>query len=297
MDSDSDSGLILVTGASGHIGSELCRTLRASRRRFLPIDVIANLTEGILGCDLTNGDSVGQLFLANPIRAVIHLAGILPSAFVRDPLLGAKVNLSGTVDLLHAAVSAGVKRFVFASSMSVYGSLGANRLLTESDAPSPDDPYGASKRAVELIGEALAKQGAIEFVSLRIARVIGPGIKRTSSPWRSQMFERTSETDLVRIPFAPEVKLSLVHVDDVARMLETLATAPVLRQLAYNTPAEIWEAASLKRTVEELAGIRVQLGGDRGSPLCDGSQFAREFAFQLRGLRERLENVSSRVRC
>src|SRR5215469_5474791 len=293
MGSDLDEGLILVTGASGHVGSEVCRALRAGRRHFLPVDVIANPTEGISACDLTMKDSVGQLFFGHRVRTVIHLAAILPSAFLHKPLTGAVVNLCGTIDLLQAAVSSGVKRFVFASSMSVYGSV-AHRPLTEDDSPSPDEPYGASKRAVELIGEALAKTGVIEFVALRVARVVGPGIKKTSSPWRSQIFDRTPKTNLIHIPFARDAKLSLVHVEDVARMLEILASAPALGHMAYNTPAETWEAAALKDTVEELTGIPVQLGADHGGPLCDGSQFAREFHFQLRGLRQRLEDGSLR---
>ena len=294
MGSDRDEGLILITAASGHIGSQLCRVLRAARRRFLAGDVFANPAENILACDLTIKDSVQQLFARQQVNAVIHLAGILPSAFVRDPLAGAATNLCGTIDLLQAAVSAGVKRFVFASSMSVYGTASTNGLLTENDPPSPDEPYGASKRAVELIGEALAKQAAIEFVSLRVARVVGPGIKKTSSPWRSQIFEPSADSASIQIPFAPDAKLSLVHVEDVARMLEILLTAPVLKRSAYNTPAEVWEVSALKRTVEELVGIQIELGTDPGSPLCDGSRFAREFDFQLRGLRERLEAFALR---
>ena len=293
MRSDLDDGLILVTGANGHIGSEVCRTLRAGRRNFLPVDKMANLAEGIYACDLTMKDSVRQLFVGRRVRTVIHLAGILPSAFLRDPLTGAGVNLCRTLDLLQAAVNSGVKRFVFASSMSVYGSV-TNQTVTEDDSPSPDEPYGASKRAVELIGEALAKKRVIEFVALRVARVVGPGIKKTSSPWRSQIFDPTAKTNLIHLPFAPDAKLSLVHVEDVARMLEILASAPVLGHLAYNTPAETWEAAGLKHTLEELTGIQVQLGADHGGPLCDGSQFAREFHFQLRGLRQRLDQVRLR---
>jgi nucleoside-diphosphate-sugar epimerase len=139
-----------------------------------------------------------------------------------------------------------------------------------------------------LVGDTLARDQAIEFVALRIARVIGPGIKKTSSPWRSQIFEQRSEQDPIQIPFEPGTELSLVPVEDVARMLVTLAEASRLQSSVYNTPAETWEVKSLKEAVEEAKGVRIELGMDglHGGPGCDGSRFAKEFGFRLQGLRE-----------
>jgi UDP-glucose 4-epimerase len=290
MSSASLDGSILVTGASGHIGSETHRALRIHRRVVLPIDVEPDLSRGVLACDLTLKDDVSRIFRLHRIQVVIHLAGLLPSAFRSDPLRGAEVNLHSSFELMRQAVNAGVRRFVFASSMSVYGSSPIAHPLTEKDPAMPDEPYGASKRAVELIGETLATGGAIEFVSLRIARVIGPGIKKTASPWRSRIFEPVSGEDPIQIPFAPEAILSLVHVEDVARMLAVLAETTNVRSSVYNTPAELWQARDLKQLIEEGRNIRVELGDDGAlaGPACDGGRFVREFGFKLQGLRERL---------
>jgi len=115
---------------------------------------------------------------------------------------------------------------------------------------------------------------------LRIARVIGLGIKKTSSPWRAQIFEVPSPEGPIQIPFEPMTKLSLVHAEDVARMLVTLAVAPYVRSSAYNTPAETWEVRRLKEIVEEARGVRVELAdGSHGGPACDGGRFAKEFGF------------------
>jgi nucleoside-diphosphate-sugar epimerase len=175
--------------------------------------------------------------------------------------------------------------------MSVYGTLRTDWPVSEEDRAAPNEPYGASKLAVELIGHALSKQKKFEFVALRIARVVGPGIKKTSSPWRCQIFESRTQ-DSVSIPFAPEAVLSLVHVEEVARMLLTLTDTAGLGSSVYNTPVELWEARRLKQVVEELRGIRIQLGhaGPDGGPICNGNRFAREFGFQLRSLRERLSS-------
>jgi nucleoside-diphosphate-sugar epimerase len=297
MATTSDQRIVIVTGAGGHIGRAVCRLLKANESNLLAVDVDADAADGVVACDLRSQANVSRLFAGGPVRVVIHLAAILPSAFQRDPFAGVDVNLTACFELLGQAVKAGVKRFVFASSMSVYGSLHAGKSATEEDPAAPDNPYGASKLAVEVVGETLARGGQIEFVSLRIARVIGPGIKKTASPWRSEIFERSGGRDVIQIPFAPEARLSLVHAEDVAQMLITLADAPRTRSNIYNTPTEQWEVRHLKEVIEEAGGRRVDLtaGGNHGGPICDGSGFAQEFGFQLRGLRERLSARESGI--
>ena len=292
MKDASQPGVILVTGAQGHIGVEVCRTLRAFKHDILATDLDAESTKGCVACDFRRKTDITRLFTRRPIRAVIHLAGILPTAFRADPLAGAAVNLNGSLELLREAVNTGVKRFVFASSMSVYGSSRSARPLTECDPAIPDEPYGGSKRAVELIGDTLANARQIEFVSLRIARVVGPGTKRTSSPWRSQILEPHPASIL--IPFTPESVLSLVHVEDVARMLLRLIEADEALNGVYNTPAELWKAKRLKQAIEEIRGIPVELGHGDGGPTCDGGLFVREFRFQLEGLKDRLMSHGQR---
>ncbi len=261
MTNAGDRGFVIVTGAGGHIGRAVCRLLASTEVQFLAFDVDPAAERGILALDLRLKDDIARLFRTHPVRAVIHLAGILPSAFQRDPFTGVDVNLMGCVELLRQAVKVRVKRFVFASSMSVYGSRRTLRPVTEEDAAAPDEPYGACKRAVELVGDTLARGLAID-----------------------------SEQDPIQIPFEPGTELSLVHVEDVARMLVTLAEASRLQSGVYNTPAETWEVKSLKEAVEEAKGVRIELGMDslHGGPGCDGSRFAKEFGFQLQGLREAL---------
>jgi len=292
MRSASDQEAVLVTGACGQIGRAVSHILRNSERQVLRVDVERDATPDVVDCDLRSKDELSGLFSRRSIRAVIHLAGILPSAFHSDPLNAANVNLTGSLELMREAAEASVSRFVFASSMSVYGTAATRHPLTEDDPKVPDDPYGASKRAVELIGEALRNRTTVQFVALRIARVVGPGIRKTSSPWRSQIFEWPRQLTPIRIPHSPDATLSLVHVEDVARMLITLADAAATNATFYNTPVETWTAEQLKRVIEEVRGIPVELepGGSHGGPLCDGNRFAREFGFRLCGLRDHLSD-------
>jgi UDP-glucose 4-epimerase len=291
MTSMDGEGSILVTGACGHVGHTACEILRSTGHPILAVDVDAGLMKDVLLCDLTSTSEVSRLFDAHSVRTVIHLAGVLPSAFQSDPLRGADVNLSGSLALLRQATNAGVKRFVFASSAGVYGSSTTLRPLTESDPAAPDEPYGAAKRAIELVGESLTNRGALQFVALRIARLVGPGTRKTSSPWRSQIFELSRQAP-IRIPFSPEARLSLVHVKDVARMILTLLDSSTTNSTIYNTPAETWTAQQLKQVVEELSGTCVELpqAGVEGGPTLDGGRFTREFGFRSRGLRDHLSD-------
>ena len=112
MDRTRDAGLILVTGASGQIGTEVCRRLPATNHDILAIDLNSDPAQSVKACDLRRASEVVRLFSEHPIRGVVHLAGILPGAFRSDPLAGAEVNLQGSTELLRQAAQAGVKRFV-----------------------------------------------------------------------------------------------------------------------------------------------------------------------------------------
>jgi nucleoside-diphosphate-sugar epimerase len=295
MTSPSQNARVLVTGASGHIGRALVACLRSSAIDFLATD-IGDCEEGILPRDLRASEQVAKLFEMAPIRAVIHLAGILPSAFHKDPLSGSDLNLTASLNLFRHAIEHRVKRFVFASSLSVYGlTRKSARRLTEDDPAAPDEAYGGSKRAIELIGEALRNTGAIQFAALRIGRVIGAGIKKTSSPWRAQMFESGSRGGAISIPYAADAELCLIHVEDTARMLLTLAEAPAIRYSIYNAPTEIWTAHQLREMIEQTSGRHVDLGSDDAyaGATCEGSRFTQEFGFRLRGFKHLLHDVRS----
>jgi nucleoside-diphosphate-sugar epimerase len=260
--------------------------LRRAGHEVLAVDLEPDARREGEACDVRVDRQVESTFECGPVGAVIHLAAALPTAFRADPLAAAEVNLTGTLNVLRHAVRRRVARVIFASSMSVYGSSPTSRALNEGDPATPDEPYGAAKRAVELIGERLTAHTGLEFVSLRIARVVGPSAKSAASSWRSGIFGRSASCDElpISIPFAPTARLSLVHEDEVARMLMTLVEAPDRPQPVYNSPVEVWDAWKLAELVEGEGKVRVQTGGAHGGPICDGSRFMRDFGFRLNGL-------------
>jgi nucleoside-diphosphate-sugar epimerase len=227
--------VILLTGAAGFLGRAVAAQLRRSRIEYLGTD----LHSADLACDITDQAAVARLFETRRVDAVIHLAGLLATTCRSNPWEATRVNIGGSANLLEASATHGVQRFVFGSSFSVY---------------AQGDIYGAAKRYVELYGEALARQGKLPFVALRIATVVGPGARNTASPWRSEIFEKlgTGVRQRISLPFAADAVLSLLHVDDAAGMLIQLATGPAPPACVCDSPAENWSARKLKEVIEGI---------------------------------------------
>jgi len=295
--------VVLVTGAGGFIGRQVCAQLRRANFEHIGLDQQPreDAVTGWQACDITDSEALGRVFGACKVGAVIHLAAVLPSASRSNPSLATRVNIVGSTNLLEAAAHCGVERFVLASSMSVYGCVGTAEFRSEQDPAAPTDVYGAAKRYVEIYGETLAKNRGLRFTALRIATVVGPGARNTASPWRSEIFEKlaTGTSQEIVVPFRHRASLSLVHVEDVARMLILLAQQDRLASPIYNTPAETWPLQKLKEFIETLdRSVAVELGSSNSEgtpPLADGARFVRDFAFHLPSLADRLVQTVKRT--
>jgi len=173
----------LVTGASGFVGRPLCKELfnRGYQVRA------AMHSHGQLS---TNGETVivgaidGETKWTDALRGVdtvIHLAArvhVMKDTAADPQTEFLKVNLYGTSNLAQQAASAGVKRFVYVSSVKVNGEqTTVNCPFTESDEPDPQDPYGMSKWRAEQELQRIAKETGIEVVIVRPPLVYGPGVK------------------------------------------------------------------------------------------------------------------------
>jgi nucleoside-diphosphate-sugar epimerase len=292
----SRKGATLVTGAAGFVGRQVVRILHGREERCFACDVRTCEIISTEVCDITDQAALAKLFQLHPIKNIVHLAAILPSACRQDPELGTKVNIVGSLNLLQAAVQAKVRRFVFGSSSSVYGLGVGERPVSEQELAKPSDLYGAAKFYMEVLGQAMAETTGMEFVALRIATVVGPGVGSTASPWRSEIFEklRASMPTVISIPELPDTLACLVHVEDLAQMLVTLATCEHVPSKLYNTPAEIVRFGELKQLVESLnPKIAVELGAQlrKAPPAVNGERFRKDFAFQPFQVTDRLKQA------
>ncbi len=181
---------VLITGAAGFIGSHLAERLLARGDEVVGIDNFdpfydRRVKERNLGgarqhrrfsfheADILETDRFRQLL--TPGTVIIHLAakaGVRPS--LQDPMGYLRANVTGTQSVLDAARGAGVTRVVFGSSSSVYGDDTAPPFREDAAAVHPISPYAATKRAGELILEALAPHYGLRVASLRFFTVYGP---------------------------------------------------------------------------------------------------------------------------
>ena len=172
----------LVTGGAGFIGSHIAEALVRDGHKVRILDNFStgkreNL--GVMGgrCDVVEGDIRDAKTVDRAVQGaeyVIHQAALtsVPRS-VEDPTSTNEVNVTGTVNLLEAARRQGIKRFVYASSSSVYGDTEVLPKVEEMPT-SPRSPYAVSKLAGELYCCAFATVYGLSTVSLRYFNVFGP---------------------------------------------------------------------------------------------------------------------------
>lgn len=162
---------ILVTGASGYIGSHTCVELLNSGYEVLALDNLCNSSQESLkrvekitgksipfvNADVRDRSALDEVLQTQQIDAVIHFAGLKAvGESVAKPLMYYENNVGGSICLLQALEEANVKRFVFSSSATVYGDP-ATVPIEESFPLSATNPYGRSKLMVEEIINDLSR--------------------------------------------------------------------------------------------------------------------------------------------
>ena len=296
---------VMVTGGRGFIGRALVKLLRRRGYPVISLDrgpAPASELSGWLEVegDVTDSARFRSLLKTQRIHSIIHLAAVLPTAAQQDPVTAMQVNLEGSMTVLQETGFFGMQRLVFGSSLSVYGTYPADRVVCEDDEARPQDSYGHAKQMVERSGQAKRERGEIDFVSLRIGRVVGPGSNSVTSAWRSEIFEllRAEQSAEIFIPYRASERILVVHVDDVAEMLVALLSAPHTEHAIYNAPCESILVGDLKQFLESLnPNLTVRLGSERpaGNPqMLDFSRFQKEFAVETIPLFDRLKKTAGK---
>ena len=293
--------MILVTGAGGFIGSQVCRLLAAQGYAVVAIDRRFAMTQHYpqLSGDIGSPDFLAEVMQTGYFDTIIHLAAILNTASRRQPEEALRVNIGSSLTLLQLAARFKAQKFIFGSSVSVYGakSFAEYGEVSEEEPAAPNTIYGVSKRYVELAGQDYHEHGTLQFVAVRIAMVVGLGAVNTSTPWRSHIFERLRYQQSTRIdlPFARPERLPLIHVADVAEIIQRLIRVEHPLYSIYNTPTEDWTAGDLGEYIHSLnrnIEMTYSPAHSRGDPeAVNGQRFTREFDFRPVSLRQHLRQL------
>jgi len=181
---------VLVTGGAGFIGSHLAEKLLGDGHQVSILDDfndfydpqikranIAAITEDVRlhRVDLRDAEAVRRILLGEKFDAIAHLAaraGVRPS--IQNPELYYETNVGGTLQLLEAARTAGVERFIFASSSSVYGLSETVPFSEDQHLTQTISPYAATKIAGEFLCSTYSHLYRMRAVALRLFTVYGP---------------------------------------------------------------------------------------------------------------------------
>ena len=210
---------VLVTGATGFVGTAVARALIAAGRRVRALSRPNSDRRNLAGLDLEIVE--GSLEDATSLAAAVAGCGALYHVaadyrlWVRDPQAMYRANVDGTRALMSAALAAGVERVVYTSSVAVLG-LHADGTASDETTPSTLDdmvgPYKRSKFLAEAEVRRLIETQKLRAVIVNPSTPIGPrDIKPT--PTGRMIVEAASG----RMPAFVDTGLNLVHVDDVAR--------------------------------------------------------------------------------
>ncbi|MFS8048786.1 UDP-glucose 4-epimerase GalE [Rhizobium sp. BR 314] len=172
---------VLVTGGAGYIGSHMVWKLLDAGEDVVVIDRLSTgfrwavppAARFYLG-DIADEALLQTIFAENRIDAIIHFAGsaVVPTS-IEDPLSYYENNTGKTRILMSAAVSAGIRHFVFSSTAAVYGAQPADMPVSETALPRPESPYGQSKLMSELMLRDAAAAYDFSYVALRYFNVAG----------------------------------------------------------------------------------------------------------------------------
>lgn len=208
---------LLVSGATGFVGKELVKIISAYRC-ITRVGEEHNYKEyySVTGID---GQTTWEGCFSD-VEAVIHLAGVAHQNSVHDDLYHS-VNYEGTLNLAREAAAAGVKRFVFVSSIGVNGTQTADQSFYPYDEPKPHNAYAKSKYDAEVGLKKLSQETGLEVVIVRPTLVYG-----LNAPGNFGMLTKLVNK-LPVLPFGlANNRRDFIAVQNLADLLVTCATHP-----------------------------------------------------------------------
>lgn len=267
---------IIVTGGAGFIGSNLIEQLLLDSNNIVTcIDNFDNFYSKELKknnlksalknprftffeIDIRDAESLNKKLISN-YDVIIHLAakaGVRPS--IEDPIEYQSVNVIGTQTLLEFARKKEIKKFIFASSSSVYG-VNSNYPWKESDSDlKPISPYAASKLSGEFLGSVYSNLYDVQFLALRFFTVYGPRQRPDLAIHKFVKSIIKDETIQIYGDGSTSRDYTFIHdiLDGIIGALNYNKTKFEIINLGNNTPTKLTE---LIKTIEKVTKKKAKL--------------------------------------
>lgn len=244
---------LLITGASGYVGGNIARRLADLDHSIIaparqPAHVPSHSKIEPVGCDL----AVDLHSVPNDYDAIVHIAAHAPP---RKDSTAAHLahNLVALQKLVRHAAQKPGRKFIFLSSISVYGQI-ASPVVDESTPVVDPGSYGLSKR----LGELLLKEQSnlLPTYVLRLPGLIGPAAP-TNGVWLARVRESIRKNEIVTIHSPDKPFNNVVHLDDLSAFVESLLLLPTLSAFEVLTLSSA-EPLPIGHVVETLANAMGQ---------------------------------------
>ena len=231
---------ILVTGASGYIGSALVDSLDSRFDLILldsaPKSDFKNLSKFYQG-SILDSELLSEIFSANSIESVVHLAAKKSiSESSSNSLEFRKTNVEGTQLLFDFASKNSVEKFVFASSAAIYSDLDSDLPVFENHPVKPLSLYGETKLHSEFFLSKMASPGAIQVISLRFFNVAGWASLASPHYWDVNLYPQLVRSIKRNMPFSVfgsdfkthdgTAARDYVHISDIVEAIKLAILKP-----------------------------------------------------------------------
>ncbi len=273
---------ILVTGATGQIGSELTLALR---QRYGAESVVAAghrkpASEALLSSgpfvtlDVADRAALGRVLREHRIEVVYHLAAVLSATGEQNPQRAWDVNVNGLYHLLELARELGIRQIFHPSSIAVFGPRTPRDRTPQDTVLSPTTMYGVTKVTGELLGEYYARRYGVDVRGLRY-----PGIVSSEAPpgggttdYAVEMFYSAVEGKPYTCYVREDTALPMMYMPDCLRSAIDLMEVPCarLRWRTYNVTAMSFTAGELAAEIRRhVPGFEVEYKPDFRQAIAD----------------------------
>jgi len=288
---------VLVTGASGFLGTSVVSRLSEAGHRVIGLDPAPAADPGRRHVidDLSVRPRLQELLRAEGVSHVLHCGGVSgPMVLADEPARVMDINVVGSINLLQASLNAGVKTFIYCSSVSAVGDFYETDAITDDYPLRPGSSYGCSKAAMDMVLRGLWKRIPLDLCSLRFTSIYGPG--RQTGLVVDDIVKATLRGEPASVD--PATDWPYIYIDDAADAVVAASFSTTRRQLFYFIayPEQV-SLEDLAAAAEQSSGKAARLAIDHRRPRTsrgplDVSAAQRDFSFVPRvGYREGIRRM------